>query len=305
MYIECNVGLNHYKFRELTVKEYKEILKVTYGDSPSLSLYLTNICDTLKDLFSKNYEYFFSEISIFEIFLLLLQLRINSLGTKTSISITNKEQKKHIIDLNLNTIFEDLNNLLLLYTNQQFTLNDNIEVEISLPSIYKLRSQINDPYFLFVKQIKITTNNNFYVLKDWLHIQSLINNFSAKQTLHLNEYLNNLVKEVNSLNLLEAYNVDTDANMIFGLSLDSLLWFTKLIFNEDLDIFYSNLFYLGYTGHMNAEFIEACTPGEYLYFVRKLQETISKQNKGGEQPQSLAANGEALSDPNQFFDDKL
>lgn len=303
MYIQCTVGSNTYSFKELNVNQYKEILKITYGDAPSIPLFTTNLCKILENIFEKPFEYFYSDISIFEIFLLLLQLRINSLGTKTSISILNNENKKHVIDLNLNSIFEDLNNLLLVYSQQHYTVNDKIDLELSFPSIKKLESQNLDPYYLFVKQLHVKQS---YVLKDWPQIQVVLDNVSAKQTFQLNNLLETTITEINSLNLLEPYSVDSKTNMIFSCSLESLLWFSKLIFNEDLDVFYSNLFYLSYTGHLNSTFIENCTPGEYLYFVRKLQETIARQNQSNkEQPSQTPSSGEALTDPNQFFNDPL
>lgn len=303
MYIQCTVGSNTYSFKELNVNQYKEILKITYGDAPSIPLFITNLCKILENIFEKPYEYFYSDVSIFEVFLLLLQLRINSLGTKTSISILNKENKKHVIDLNLNSIFEDLNNLLLVYSQQHYTINDKIDLEISFPSIEKLQSQNLDPYYLFIKRLFVKQS---YVLKDWYQIQLILNNVSAKHTSQLNGILEATTTEINNLNLLEPYSVDSKVNMVFSCSLESLLWFSKLIFNEDLDIFYSNLFYLSYTGHLNSTFIENCTPGEYLYFVRKLQETIAKQNQSNkEQPFQAPNSGEALTDPNQFFNDPL
>ncbi len=67
--------------------------------------------------------------------------------------------------------------------------------------------------------------------------------------------------------------------MSFVPSFVTFAWFVKLLFNESLEAFYTTFFHMSYTAHMNAEYLENITVGEYKYFVNCLKNTIAQANR--------------------------
>ncbi len=64
------------------------------------------------------------------------------------------------------------------------------------------------------------------------------------------------------------------------------MWFVKLFFSEPLNTLYDNIFYLSYKANMNSEYIESCTPGEYIYFIKKLEQILHEQSQQQNQESS-------------------
>ena len=54
-------------------------------------------------------------------------------------------------------------------------------------------------------------------------------------------------------------------------------WFVKLLFAEPLDVLYDNMYYLSNIGRMDLGYLESCTPGEYTYFVKKLEQSLNTE----------------------------
>ena len=59
------------------------------------------------------------------------------------------------------------------------------------------------------------------------------------------------------------------------------------MFNEPLDVFYDNVFYLSYLGHLTVSDIHNMSPGEYTYFVRRLEQTNGNQNSNSDSSEEM------------------
>ena len=67
---------------------------------------------------------------------------------------------------------------------------------------------------------------------------------------------------------------------MFNFNISNLGIILKLLFGEQLLTLYSNIFNLCSQGNLTPEYIENCTPGEYILFVKKIEEVqqISKSS---------------------------
>ena len=80
---------------ELRVKEYKNLLKCTYGDNPEQIIFIETLCEVLSVVANKPVEYF-KKLNIVDLFCLVLDLRVNSLGNVCKVVITKDEKKMNL-----------------------------------------------------------------------------------------------------------------------------------------------------------------------------------------------------------------
>jgi hypothetical protein len=272
LYVEDKI----FPCEELKVYLYKDLLRSIYGEQPSVQTFLDTIKSILNTLSGISYEYIDS-ISIIELFSGILQLRMNSMGDRIVVVLKSddKDKKKKNIEIRLDWINNDLMVFCNTFINKTIQLTDNITAVLESPSIARLLEKTEDEYLYFVKAIII--ENNTYKINSNKELSDILETLPIKATLALVGHFEDIVTNISNLNFLERYGV-TEQNLNFIPTIDNLLWFTKLIFSESLDTFYDNLFYLSYIGHMELSFINQCTPGDYMYFVKKLEATLARQN---------------------------
>lgn len=304
MHSTFQIGNKNYSIRELLLREYKEVLKTFYGEEPDFSNAVLNVSKLLSQLLNKDELFFLKQISVVELFLIMLQVRNYSLGNILNINLTHNNNKI-AAKLDLNKIFNRLNSLVFQNENIILQINKKIKVQIGFPTADKLLALSFDDTVLYIKSIIVNERSNkSQTFTENSDIETIINNLPVKQTFPIVERINQLIKDVNRLNLLDFTKLK-DQILVFSPTIESFIWFTKLIFNESLDVFYSNCFHLSYTGKMNLDYIEnSCTPGEYFYFVQKLQATLKEQQNNlskSSQQQMPLTHGKALSNPDNFF----
>jgi len=274
---------------ELKVHLYKDLLRSIYGEQPNIYIFIDTIKNILNTLSGISFEYIDS-ISIIELFSCILQLRMNSMGDRIVVVLKSDDKKKKNVEIRLDWINNDLMVFCDTFVNKTIQLTDNITAVIESPSVSRLLEKTEDEYLYFVKAIKI--EDNTFKINSNKELNDILEQLPIKATMALVEHFEKIVTNITNLNFLERYGV-TEQNLNFIPTIDNLLWFTKLIFSESLDTFYDNLFYLSYIGHIELSFINQCTPGDYIYFVKKLEGTLAKQNSDGGPDPAQIGQGEA------------
>ncbi len=273
---------------ELKVKDYKEILKCTLGDEPDQNIFIETICEVLEHTTNKTAD-FFKNLSVVDLFVLLLDLRINSQGDVCKVVVT-KDEKQMNLELRLDYIRDEV---LELYK-QSLTgdiKQNSLEVSFECPGLNRLMEQTDEEYLYFIKNFKskkiIEVNSNEQA-------RALFDKLPAKVSLEIIKKFEEFVRIFAKHNFLARYNI-TDQQLAFLPSLSSLIWFVKLLFNEPLDVFYDNLFYLSHLGHLNAQYVEHCSVGEYLLFVSQLKRTVSSKSEQPPEDQTIPDDEDELS----------
>jgi hypothetical protein len=261
---------------ELKVKDYKEILKCTLGDEPDQNIFIETICEVLEHTTSKPAD-FFKKLSVVDLFVLLLDIRINSQGDTCKVVVT-KDEKQMTLELRLDYIRDEVLELSKQFSNSTIKQN-GLEVGFECPSLSRLMEETDEEYLYFIKNFKskklveVSSNEQAKLLFDKL---------PAKVSLEIIKKFEELVKSFSQHNFLSRYKI-TEQQLTFLPSFSSLLWFVKLLFNEPLDVFYDNLFYLSHLGHLNAQYVDQCSVGEYMLFVSQLKRTLSKSQQPSEE----------------------
>jgi hypothetical protein len=273
---------------ELTVSLYKDLLKSIYGDEPDVQVFIQTVSNILSSLTDKPLS-FFKNLSVMDLMSCLLQLRMNSLGDRVIVSL-NLDDAKRSLELRLDWVNEEI--LDFNKSNIKNTIKvGTIEVEIDSPSPIRLIEKISDEYLYFVKSIKI--DDKILVIETNDEAKNITERLPIKVIFAIIEHFEKIIKEIKSLNFLKRYKI-TEHNLGFIPSNDSLLWFTKLIFNESLESFYDNIFYLAKLANIPPSYTESCSVGEYFVYTGTLQRTLAQQNS--EQQDSSMLHNEATSD---------
>ena len=264
---------------ELNMAQYKDILKVTYGE-PSADMYIDVMSEIISKLtgIEKNAVLKFNVV---DFFLIILEIRTFSLGNVCKIVVQLDETQKATVDLSLTGIKQDIKKI----DHNKFTSTidqGNFQVIVSPPSVSRLIEEESDEYLYGIDKF-IDNDKRTIDITDSKMANSVLNVLTPKNSLRIIHLFNEYVEEVTKVNLLARYGLKQ--NLSFVPNISTLIWFTKLFFNESLGTLYDNLFYLSCKGHMSPSYIEQCSPGEYIYFVKKLQQMLHSQQENENQTQ--------------------
>lgn len=278
------------------VKDYKELLKCSYGDEPNKKIFVETVCEILGKVVQKPTTYIKS-LNVVDLFCLLLDIRFNSLGP-CNVILTQNDQKFNL-ELNLGYIKEETAELFnALSTSIE---HNGIEIVFECPSVERLLQNSKDDYLSYIKGSYITKNGErrFISITTNEQAELLFDKIPPKISLEIIQKFNTFVEQITGMNFLSRYGFKEE-KLVFVPSLDSLIWFTKLMFNEELSTFYDNVFYLGYTGKMSADYVENCAVGEYNYYVGLLRQVVAAKNSS-----STPTEGEEVPEDPGLFEDGM
>ena len=284
MKIESKLSDQSVYFTELTVKDYKNFLKETYGEEPIQELFMESVYNLLTKCLSKPLE-FVKNLSAIDLLCLLIDIRINSVGEICEIMIDTGEPKPTTIQLNMDWMKEDLLNLNQLMS--KTIQADNILINFGCPSLERFNNT-PDEYLSFIK--KIVVKDKFLDVTDNQQAEIVFDSLSPKTSLEIIETYKSIVSLLTDYNFLERYSI-FEQRITFVPSFVTMQWFIKLMFSESLEAFYTTFFHMSYTAHMNAEYLENITVGEYKYFVSCLKKTLAQANQKDDE-QSAADSGQ-------------
>jgi hypothetical protein len=257
--------------KELKVKHLKVIYKCLLGDDSEFLFYNLNII--LNDLTSKEID----NINFLDYFILLMNIRCLSIGNIINVQISEDTS----LEINFNKIIDYLIKTIEIKNILTPDNIDNIVINYKLPKIFDIIEFNNNPekihyYFIDNVQIKNTTIN----FKDINECEFYLGKLPARCFSLINNKVNTIINYFNEINLLN-YNENIskqDISIYFNFNIKNLYALIKILFGNELLSLYENILILCKLGNFTPEYIENCTPGEYLLFMKKMEE-ISKSNK--------------------------
>lgn len=277
MNFRLNIGEQSILCKELKVSLYKDLLKSTYGDDPDAEAFLDVVANLLSSISDAPCK-FFKELSVIDLMSCLFQLRINSLGNSTIINL-NIDEKKRSLELRLDLVNEEL--IKFNESNIKKTLDiGSVKICLEAPSVQRLLEKTEEEFLYFVKSVSL--NNKTVEVKTNKEAKEITEKLPIKATLSIVDYFENVILQTRSLNFLARYGIN-DPSLGFVPSIDSLIWFTKLMFNESLESLYDNLFYLAKLANIPPSYTEKCSVGEYHVFTNTLRRTLSQESGSNEQ----------------------
>ena len=262
-------------FNELKVKHLKTIYKSLIGEDLQFDIIFNNLNNILQDIVKEN----ISNINFIEYFILLFEIRCNSIGNIIFGELPEKNNTK--IEINILKFIEILNEFNTNNILEPDTI-DNVTVNYKLPTVIELiliekTTTIDNIYPYFIDDL-IINNTSLVKNLETINKNKILENIPAKITSKVINRVQQILKKTNELNLLSATHGMTDKFLPLNCNIKNLAYIVKFLFGNQLLSLYENIFALCKAGNLTPEYIENSTPGEYLLFVKKL-EILSKQRE--------------------------
>jgi len=263
-------------YNELQVKHLKTIYKSLLGDNLSPDIIFTNLNNILIEITSLS-EKEIIKLSFLDYFLLLIEIRCTSIGNLIYIEAQDKQNTK--IEINLNK-FTDI---LTTFKSEQQTISkvDNTQIYYTYPTINELLNFLpkNNLYNCFVQKIIVNDTNIDLINLIESDKNKIIEQLPVKITSNIFKTTSTLYKKFDKINLLSTTFGLKDKFLPFNLNTQNLANLVKILFGEQLMTLYENILMLCKIGNFTPEYIESCSPGEYILFVKKLSTLLNQQNK--------------------------
>jgi hypothetical protein len=272
--INTNISGKNVVYKELKIKHLKSILKCLAGESPDSVLLFENLNNILVSITNKNVSEI-EKLNIIEYFILLFEIRSISMGssifaeTNTTPSMKLEVSVQKLID-KLKEVDNEISKVQIV---QDFV------IQYKLPTIKDIievnNNNIENYYSLFVRGFYYKTKNiNFENLSPET-CKTVLDNLPIKISQNIFKKIEDIIKAFNNINLLSYLSGIENTTLYFNFNIQNLILLIELLFGMSLLSLYENSIMLCKVGNLTPEFIENSTPGEYILYIKKLQEIVS------------------------------
>jgi hypothetical protein len=291
--------------KEISFGEYKGFLKVLFRTSDSMFFEqsIINFLSNCTDLLSSE----LSELNCIELLVLLIEVRILSIGSVLRVHVedegkkkkkdekdkfkeenpntqdesTNKDKdknnnKEQEETKQITTISKSLYNLkadLLQYNNNNTITFGKLKVMFTVPKLSQLSKECPVDYFIRCLEIndsKVFLNKIKKAASDFLPavVSEQIKNA-------LERYFNFFSKLV----FVTTYEEDAQKDINMSLEYDFFVHIVKLLFGDDLLTLHQNCFKLSQFAHIDLNYINNIPPGDVFLYMKILDAEIKAQNQ--------------------------
>jgi len=272
---------NTITFNELTVRQYRQMLKCFLGDEIYPELIFNNVNNILNELTSLTITEI-NNLNFLDYCLILIYIRQTSIGSSIFLYTENDKHEQVKIDLQLNDVIKLLKHDELFNLLQPETI-DECTIEYRLPTIEEIillekQNDVYSVYTFFLKTIKFSTTTINLENYSFLEKENIVQKLPIKIMSILTKRSHLLINFCNNINLLQDVN-----NSIFNkklpltLNTQIIAYIIKLLYNTSLESIYEYMFVLSKAANFSCSFLDECSPGEFYYFTKKLEEVSAKQ----------------------------
>jgi len=298
---QLNYSAEKIIYNEFSVRTYLTLLKSFLEELPSVDTALINLDNLLLQTTNLSITQI-QQLNYLDYFLLLTKIRGISIGGTIFLQFENDTHIR--IEINLNDIETELVNKQLQELLSPVDI-ENCKIIFCLPSIHDIsfcENQNNSSiYTFFISQIIL--KNTVIDLKKYNNYEreKIVQNLPVKITAEIINRVQNIINILNSFNLFRNINNDKLQHTLpYTLNTQNISLVFKLLFNNNLEIMYSNLFTLIKFGNFNGSYLMDITPGEFVFFTKKFEELNSAKENSSELDIDNPSN-EAMP-PNTGFD---
>jgi hypothetical protein len=251
---------------EISVQQYKVILKSLFTDTLS-DVFVKNTNNLLTKITNLNEEEI-SNLNFIEYFILLIFVRNISMGNDLKLIFTFNNIKTNV-SVNLSNTIKNFIPALIL-KEKKLNIN-NIEFVLSLPSINKFILQHDILTDFYIKQATVN-NITIYKQKD---LNVLINTLTPLNFKILIDECKQYNKQITDLYFYN--NIKKEFCINFIPHPDNVLYYLKLVFNDDLQTLYNDIHYLSKIENLTTDYLINCTPGEFKLHAKILEAAVKEK----------------------------
>lgn len=252
----------------MSVANYRDMLKCSFGDEVDKELFVQNLIDILCSITNKT-ENYVEQLNLLDVLYLILDIYSNSLGSCKLVATYDK--KTFNIELDLQSVKETI----LAKNNVFFKTVDlgSFEILLSPPSLKRTTNTIECSYLEYIKGIQ-ANGNVITTFESDKQVMEFLENLPVKVVNEIIDAHEDIMDACSRINFLSTCNLD-NVRLIFYPTIESTLHLIQLFFGENLQQFYENFFHLSYTGNMNSAFLETIAVGEFNYFIGLLRHALN------------------------------
>lgn len=272
-------------FKELTIRQLKNIVKtIMNNDDEALSFCFY---DVIKENCREDAQLL--DLSVLDVFLVLLNMRIISVGAEQKLIITCEEtQNTFSATINYNQIVEQIEKI--QFDSAEPLSKNGINVEFGLPLAKQIFSTENLEFNRLsssIKGIKIGLLEYKFSTLDLYDTARIIDHLPRSLSEDILKYLELQEKKINSVKFLDIVNPFTNKKIEQSLSLDNLDLnrILKISLKEDLMTLYKSIHYMVTALRYTPEYVENMTPNEKQLFWSFYLADESERRKAGNKNQ--------------------
>jgi len=249
---------------------YFNLIKyITNDDEEGIKDYLEYIISQIvvdKDIIN--------DLSNLEKFLILISSKSFSSGNKIQISGENQVKTDILISSIIKNILTNIEN----YDFNNTIIIDNIQINLNLPKKIKLKDE-EDIYKEIINEIKIDEESiKFFLLTDF-EKNAIINSIPISLNNYILQYIKKIQETLDKIVILFGGEKRGFADLKLNVFDNSLFYFLKSLFNDDLKNFYELQFILINKISFTYDHFLSLTPNDCKIFINLYNEDIKKQQE--------------------------
>lgn len=279
-------------FKELTIRQLKAVIKtILNGDDVALSICFN---DVIKD----NCKEDTSKLALTNIdrFIILLNMRIISIGSSQKVQVTCDETKKQFsYTIDYNNITDQLESINLASNITREYGSVTIEYGIPLASrVYQIPEDISryDVITKSIRRLKIGENEYNLSDLDFYSLTRIIESLPKNVSEDILLYLETQENKINQVKYILVTNPYTEKLIEQSMSLNDniLMKILKLAYKEDLHTLYKSIYYMVHALHFDPSYVEELTVNEkQLHWTFYLADQKEKQKDSKQSSPGLPA----------------
>lgn len=253
---QLNLPSKQITYKELSLKHYKIILKCLIADKIDVQNLIFNLNNILSQITNLSLTEIL-KLNILEYLLLLIDIRITSIGSSI-FAVSTINDKKLNIEVPLFKTLDEVQKCLNTYT--PIYINEKaLQLSFILPTV-----------------------EDFLNKKDFACIKEEIDNLPVKHLKKINKHIKKYYDFFSNYYFYKA--PIKKFSMPLSIKPYEYVNLVKILYNDNLNSIYENIFYLSKICYLSSEYLESCTYGEFKIFVKKAEEMLYKNNKTSSQP---------------------
>lgn len=281
------------EFKELTLSQYRQLLKCFIGDEIDPKFIFTNTNNILQSLTNLT-EKEIKQLSFVDYFLILFNIRQISISDIVSLYVFDNEQKQIKAEIHIQNLINEISNTEIKKLIMPES-TDVGEIFYRLPTIeeilYLENSSNTSLYTFFLQKIKFSNTEINLESYSFEEREQIVQKIPVKIMTCLTKRTQELISSFNKLNLLKSINNETFNRVLpFTLNSEILGFVYKLVYNTNLENIYDCMFALAKAANFSGEFLDNCSPGEFYLFVKKLEQLNAQQQQASNEQNSVIQN---------------
>lgn len=263
------------RVQEASFDSYKSFIKLCYH-SDQVDFFLQNLLYFIQSHTDATYESLLTLNSL-EIMSILLEVRILSLGHAINMSV-NVSSDETVRNIAYTKSASKLQSDISTQINTEMIVINDLKIRLKMPFVQSYKDTLYT--YNFIDYVEY--NNIKYTFIHTLE-EEMFYTLPAYSRYILNKAVHKYIEDFKRIMIVEIEGSVEDNTRSIMISLsptyEFFVYFIKLILNNNLITLHENSFRLSQFANIDLNYINECSPGEALLYMKLLNAAITEKNK--------------------------